>query len=234
MRFIIIVLFIYVAKCYAQDKIILKNGKVILANVYSINKVNVLFSDTNLYDKLKSINTNSLVLIESKSGVIHYFYNDDNALKTKQIKKNHLGCIFSDLLLFRTSISYERRFGENIGIMIPLGLDFSGELLSQFNLISTGRRTNKLPYAIGLDFNYYLNNSNFYFGSRLRYGYLLFSNQYIVTSFQFQVGRTFSAKSEYTIQHFSLGFGGLHYRFLMNRREFFPSLSFNYRLSVKW
>lgn len=222
----------------AQDKLFFKNGKFLSTNIITIHKNRVIILDSNLV--YKSINTDDILLLETKSNTIKLFKPNDTLDVKEKIFNNNIGIIFSDIFLTRLSVSYERFLNKNkhVGIALQIGYNFINQKSNIFNRY-VPNYTNKqsdILWNTGLDLNYYLkeNSNSLYLGPRIRYGYLFYSFPLIASSFQFQIGKRFLSENKRFTQNISLGIGIFKFLEQFPKNYYFSSFSLNYRLAVSW
>jgi hypothetical protein len=235
------ILFIFVTLILsAQDKLILKDGKVLYVNIVSIHENQVTYTDTTAEAKIYQIPSNELVLLETKAGTLKLIRIKDSITQPTKKYNNAIGIIPSDIALSRFTLAYERILTkkQHVGLMIPFGFNFfnvNTTRASQLSSLQTGQKVNFM-WNSGFDLNYYQNTSKngLFFGPRFRIGYLLYNIPFQAFTVQGQIGKRFCSEDSRLTQHFSVGLGVFKFLEFGPVNYFFTAMSINYRLSVKW
>ncbi len=241
MKFNYIILFMFAALILsAQDKLILKNGKILYVNVVSIYENQVTYTDTTAEAKIYQVPTNEIIIIETKAGVLRLIGAKDSITQPTKIYKNFIGIIPSDIVLSRFTLGYERILTkkQHVGLMIPFGFNFfkvNTSRASQLSGLQTGQKVNFM-WNSGFDLNYYQNTSKngLFFGPRFRFGYLLYNIPFQAFTAQGQIGKRFYSEDKRFVQHLGVGLGLFKFLEFGPANYFFTAMSINYRLSVKW
>jgi DNA-directed RNA polymerase subunit H (RpoH/RPB5) len=241
----------------AQDKLILKTGKIKTVRIVSITNQLVIYQDSANAESTSHIKKEELSLIEKKDGsillldakkgdVIKKWEVETDSIMTTWRKKesllgNHLIGIQPLSLFFgRASFNYEYLFSDKkVGIMIPLILTFNPYKNNgnNFGTPSTRYINQKEPdFIYGLDLNFYFSKrpvTKFFVGPRVRYGNDVLSRIKGLTG-QFQFGWMVSGEKSRFPQHFSIGVGfvSLENR-AISRDKYFGWGSINYRINFR-
>jgi hypothetical protein len=249
----VIIIFLFSLKFSAQDKLFLKNEALIKADVYSISNEFIFIkqNDTSLINK--SIPKTDVILIEKENGDIFIFSEKSKKIISEKTekrlpKRNVIETQPLGFLTGRISLAYERLNKNNtIGFVFPLSLSFDpiGIIYKPTN-DSTGRNSIEhikgFSFISGIDINFYINENKFtqfFVGPRIRYGNDMFLRGIEAFTAQTQFGIKLSDKSNWLIQHISVGFGFVRIfsspaGTLLSTRQLFAWGSLNYRLGIKW
>lgn len=241
MKFIFTIILILTALLLnAQDKLILKNGKVLIVNVLTVHENQVLYTDTASNTRNFQIPLKDLILIETKAGILKLFGTNDSIVKPTKKYHNAFGFTPSDIALSRLTLSYERILTKkkHVGLVIPFGFNFFNVNTSrarQLSSLQTGQKVNFM-WNSGFDLNYYQNTTKngLFFGPRFRVGYLLYNIPFYAVTIQGQIGKRFCSENKRFIQHFGVGLGLFKFMEFGPLNYYFSAMSINYRLSVRW
>ncbi len=242
---------------WAQDKLILKTGKIKTVRIVSITDQLVIYLDSSNTESTSHIKKDELSLIERKDGSIllvdvkkgdaikKWEVETDSVMKAWRKKENLLGNHLIgiqplSLIWGRATFNYEYLFSDKkVGIMIPLILTFNPykNSTNTFGTPSTTYINQKEPdFIYGLDLNFYFSKrpvTKFFVGPRVRYGNDVLSRIKGLTG-QFQFGWLFSGEKSRFPQHFSFGMGfvSLENR-AISRDKYFAWGSINYRINFR-
>ena len=241
----------------AQDKLILKTGKIKNVRIISITDQLVIYQDSIKPESTSHIKKEELSLIEKKDGSIllldvkkgdvikKWEVETDSIMKAWRKKEtllgNHLiGIQPVSLIWGRATFAYEYLISDKkIGIMIPLILTFDPYKNSNNNYGTPSTNyinLKKTDFIYGIDLNFYFSKrpiAKFFVGPRVRYGNDVLLGIKGITG-QFQFGWMVSGEKSRVPQHFSFGLGFVS---LDNRAisgdKYFGWGSINYRISFR-
>ena len=136
-------------KILAQDKVFLRDGKVISCKIVAISENTISYKDTVINAPIITLSKKDVLLTEYKTGEIYMFSNEEKILKVENevienreqrkerkmkewkeqetlLSNNILGFYIPELILGRFTVSYERLLAnKSVGIKIPLSLTYN-------------------------------------------------------------------------------------------------------------
>lgn len=252
MRFLIIILFLFVLNCAGQDKIFLKDGLVKNGVILSMNSDYVFFKLTDTSSYTYKIPRTVILMVEKYDGKVFVFgdnLNKKDSLKNapQALKRNIIGIQPFSFLSGRLTGVYERLNKKGtIGFcpVVSLTFDPIGTIYKANADTSRGKVKHNpgVNFIGGADVNFYIGRSErvtFFVGPRLRYGVDLFLRNIEAYTLQTQFGWRIGRAERRFIQHISVGLGFV--RILssqagkrINPKQSYGWASINYRIGINW
>jgi hypothetical protein len=219
---------------FAQDRLILKDGKKINCKVLSINLTTIDYKDS--LSNILTLDKSDVLFAELKNGDKYVFGNEaaKNTLKPKtkyekelerkaqirekekSFKNNIYGFQPIDIVWGRLTFTYEHLFmDKRMGVAIPFSLTYDPRVLipnsSNDTIVNTRERVrHNVGFITGLDLNYYYesrSHSKFFFGSRVRYGTDVNLSNVTAYTIQFQHGFLLCDSKGKMATTFAIGLG---------------------------
>lgn len=147
---IVLLMLLFISlKILAQDKVFLRDGKVISCKIVAISENTISYKDTVINAPIITLSKKDVLLTEYKTGEIYMFSNEEKILKVENevietreqrkerkmkewkeqetsLSNNILGFYIPELILGRFTVSYERLLAnKSVGIKIPLSLTYN-------------------------------------------------------------------------------------------------------------
>lgn len=219
---------------FAQDRLILKDGKKISCKVISINLTTIDYKDS--LSNVVTLEKTDVLFAELKNGDKYVFGNETaNTVsapknkyeknlerkaaireKEKNFKNNIYGFQPIDIVWGRLTFTYEHLFlDKRMGITVPFSLTYDPRVLipnsSNDTIVNTREKVrHNVGVITGLDLNYYYesrSHSKFFFGPRFRYGTDVNLSNINAYTIQFQHGFLLCDSKGKMATTFAVGFG---------------------------
>lgn len=173
-----------VGSSFAQDKLVLKNGKRINCKILSVNMSTIDYKDTTVSQNAFTLQKSEILMAELKNGEVYIFGDEKQSTNTKSkakskadrnserkaairekeknFKNNIIGFQPIDIIWGRLTFTAEHLFmDKRMGLTIPFSLSYDPRILSAGNNNDTivSNQRNKIRYNTGIisgfDLNYY-------------------------------------------------------------------------------
>lgn len=233
-----ILLFLSLLACvntFAQDRLILKDGRKINCRVISVNLTTIDYKDSTS-TLLITLDKTEILMAELKSGEKYIFGNETAKTisppktkfekdldrkaaireKEKTFKNNIYGFQPIDIVWGRLTFTYEHLFmDKRMGVVVPFSLTYDPRVLipnsSNDSLVNTREKVRRnVGFITGLDLNYYYeskSHTKFFFGPRFRYGTDVNLANISAYTVQFQQGFLLCDSKGKMATTFAFGFG---------------------------
>ena len=219
---------------FAQDRLIMKDGRKINCKVLSVNLTTIDYKDS--LSNVTTVEKTDALMAELKNGEKYIFGNESAgtayvpktkydkelakkaAIREKEtgFKNNIYGFQPLDIVWGRLTFTYEHLFlDKKMGVAIPFSLTYDPRVLipgsSNDTIVNTREKVrHNVGFITGLDLNYYYetkSHSKFFFGPRFRYGTDVNLANISAYTVQFQQGFLLCDSRGKMANTFAIGFG---------------------------